>query len=66
MVSRNGITKTSVRLPPEVKALVRQAAAAEGCSMNRWMVRELEIAVEKAEKAESRVAQAGPKGRRRR
>lgn len=42
MASRNGITKTSVRLQPEVKAAIRRAAAAEGCSMNRWMVRELD------------------------
>jgi len=58
MANRTGITKTSVWLPPEVKTVVRQAPAAEGCSMNRWMVRALEIAVGKAE---SRSLRAGPK-----
>jgi len=39
---RPGIWKTSLRLPPEVKEAIRRAAATEGCSMNRWMVREIE------------------------
>ncbi len=50
MSERLGIWRTSLRLPPRVKAAVRRAAAAQGCSMNRWMVRELERHVAEMEK----------------
>lgn len=36
------IRKLSLRLPDEVKAIIRNEAAAEGCSMNSWVVRALE------------------------
>lgn len=42
MAERAGIWKTALRLPDEVKAAVKRNAAAEGCSMNVWMLRAIE------------------------
>jgi predicted HicB family RNase H-like nuclease len=42
MAERPGIHRTSLRLPDHVKAIVKREAAAEGCSMNAWMLRALE------------------------
>jgi predicted HicB family RNase H-like nuclease len=44
---RVGISKLSLRLPDEVKAVVRREAAAEGRSMNSWIVRALERRVDR-------------------
>lgn len=42
MAERPGIHRTSLRLPDHVKAILKRQAAAEGCSMNTWMLRALE------------------------
>jgi predicted HicB family RNase H-like nuclease len=43
----------SIRLPDAVKAIIKRAAAAEGRSMNSWVVNALERQVELAELARS-------------
>lgn len=42
MAERPGIHRMSLRLPDDVKAILKRKAAAEGCSMNAWMLRALE------------------------
>ena len=42
MAERPGIHRTSLRLPDDVKAILKRQVAAEGCSMNTWMRRALE------------------------
>jgi predicted HicB family RNase H-like nuclease len=47
--AKTKVWKTSLRLPPKVKEILRQAALAEGVSMNELMVREVRRRVEVAE-----------------
>jgi uncharacterized protein (DUF1778 family) len=63
MAERAGIWKGSLRLPPEAKATVKQAAASEGISMNRWMVRAIEAHVARTEEAVRRGAKARQRAR---
>jgi predicted HicB family RNase H-like nuclease len=46
LAERVGIWKVSLRLPDDVKAVVKRAAAAEGRSMNSWVVRALQRQVQ--------------------
>jgi len=40
--ARSGVWKVSLRLPDDVKAIIKRQAAAHGLSMNSWVVRALE------------------------
>jgi HicB-like protein involved in pilus formation len=42
-----GMTRINLRLPDRLKARVEQAAAAEGLSVNSWLVRAATAAVER-------------------
>jgi predicted HicB family RNase H-like nuclease len=56
MAERSGTWKGSLRLPPDVKAVVKREAAAVGFSMNQWMVRTLEERLFRLEAEEGVVA----------
>jgi predicted HicB family RNase H-like nuclease len=56
MTERSGISKGSLRLPLDVKAVVKREAAAQGCSMNQWMVRALEERLSRFEAEEGLAA----------
>src|SRR5690242_13546544 len=42
-----GVTRINLRMPDRLKARVEQAAAAEGLSVNSWLVRAVSAAVER-------------------
>lgn len=55
MSDRSGIRRGSLRLPPDVKAVVKREAAAQGCSMSQWMIRALEERLSRPEAEEGLV-----------
>ncbi|MGH9130824.1 MAG: toxin-antitoxin system HicB family antitoxin [Acidimicrobiales bacterium] len=58
------MARVNVRMPDHLKARVDEAAAAEGLSVNAWLVRAAAAAVERADPP-SRLDPAGPQGPRR-
>lgn len=51
VAERTGVWKTSLKLPPNVKSTLKQAAAIAGCSMNQRMARALDQHVCEAQEA---------------
>ncbi len=59
-----GTARVNVRMPDLLKARVDQAAAAEGLSVNTWLVRAAAAAVERADPSH-RLERRGPQGAQR-
>lgn len=59
-----GMARINMRMPDRVKARVDQAAAAEGLSVNAWLVRAAATALERADSGR-RVERRGPQGAQR-
>jgi hypothetical protein len=59
-----GMARINLRLPEHLKARVDQAAAAEGLSVNAWLVRAAAAAVERPDSSR-RLERPGPQGAQR-
>jgi hypothetical protein len=59
-----GVTRINLRMPDRLKARVEQAAAAEGLSVNSWLVRAASVAVERPASDPRRPPRAPQSGQR--